>query len=64
MVPPEKGLYRFIEKEDKNNPLTILPSGSRVITVMEADISNILCEGISVNYDEGGGRLRDLPGPD
>ena len=51
VVPPEEGVYRFIDKEDKETPLPILPPGSRGITVLEADIEMLRREGIAVDDD-------------
>ena len=51
VVPPEEGVKRFRNKEDKETPLPILPSGSRGITVMEADIATLRREGIAVDDD-------------
>ena len=42
-------MFRY--KEDEETPLPILPSGSRGITVTEADISTLRREGIAV-YDD------------
>ena len=41
VVPPEEGVDRFRDKENEEIPLPILPSGSSVITVTEADISTL-----------------------
>ena len=49
VVPQEEGVDRFIDKEDEDTPLTILPSDSRGITVTEADISTLRREGIAVD---------------
>ena len=49
MVPPEEGIDRFRDKEYKETPLPILPSGSRGITVTEAGITTLRCEGIAVD---------------
>ena len=51
VVPPEEGVDRFIDNEDKDTPLPILPSVSREITVTEADISIVRREGLVV-YDD------------
>ena len=48
MVLSEEGVDRSIDKEYKDNSLPILPSGSRGINVMEADISMLRREEISV----------------
>ena len=57
MVPPEEGVDRFIDKEDEETLLPILPPGSRGITVTEADISMVRHEGIEF-YDD------NYPAPD
>ena len=49
LLPPEEGVDKFREKEDKETPLTTLPSGSRGITVAEAEIATLRCEGIEVD---------------
>ena len=49
MLPPDEGVDRFRDKEDKETPLPILPSGSRGITLMEDDISTLRHDWISVN---------------
>ena len=46
---------RFRDKEDEETPLPILPSGSRGITVMEADITTLRLEVISVHDDNDPG---------
>ena len=51
MNPPEEGEDRFRDKEDKDTPLPILPSGIYGITVMEAYISTLRREGIAVDED-------------
>ena len=51
VVPPEEGVDRSRDKENKETPLPILPSGSRGITVAEADITTLCREGISVDND-------------
>ena len=51
MVPLYEGVYRFIDKGDKETPLPILPSGSPGINVMEDDITTLRCEGIAVDDD-------------
>ena len=43
-VPPEEGVDRFRDKEEKETPLPILPPGSHGIPVTEADISTLLSE--------------------
>ena len=57
VLPPEEGVDRFRDKEYQYTPLPILSSGSRGITVTEAEISTIFCEGIVVNY-------KNNPSPD
>ena len=52
MVPPEEGVDRFRDKKDEETPLPIILSGSREITMTEADISTLHSEGISVNDDK------------
>ena len=49
MLPHEERIDRLVDKEDEETPLTTPPSGSRGITVEEADISTLRCEGIEVN---------------
>ena len=49
LVPSEEGLDRFRDKEDKETPLSILPSGSCGINMTEADIATLRREGISVD---------------
>ena len=51
MEPPEEGVDRFRDKEYKDTPLTILPSGNHGITVAESNIATLRYEGISVNDD-------------
>ena len=51
MVPPEDGVERFRDKEEEETLLTIPHSGSCGITVTEAGIDTVLCEGIAVNND-------------
>ena len=41
----------FRDKEDEDNPLPILHSGSCGITVTETDIDTLHCDGIAVDYD-------------
>ena len=48
VVPPEEGIDRVRDKEDKETPLPILPSVSHRITVTEADISTLRCEVIAL----------------
>ena len=49
VLPPEEWVDRFSYKEDEENPLPILLSGSSEITVTEADIATLCREGIEVN---------------
>ena len=49
VVPPKEGLDRFRDKEEEETPLPNLPSGSRGITVTEADITTLHREGIEVD---------------
>ena len=49
VVPPEEAVDRFIDDKDECIPLPILPSGSRGITVTEADITTLFREGVAVN---------------
>ena len=51
LVPPEEGVDRFRDKEDEDNPLTILSSGSLGVTVTESDISTLRREWVSVEED-------------
>ena len=51
LVPPEEGVDRFRDKEDEDNPLTILSSGSLGFTVTESDISTLRREWVSVEDD-------------
>ena len=46
MVPPEEGTDRFIDKEDKETPLPILPSGNCGINVTEAEITTLYRDGV------------------
>ena len=46
VVPPEEGVDKFRYKEEEETPLHILPSGSRGITVTEADIATLRREGM------------------
>ena len=50
-MPPENIVDRFRDKEDEETPLSILPSGSRGVTVNEDDIATFHCEGIVVDND-------------
>ena len=51
VVPPEEGVCKFRDEEDKETPLPILPSGSRGITAAEAVINMLRHEGIAVDND-------------
>ena len=57
VVPPEERIDRFRDKEDEETPLSILPSGSHGITVTEADIATLCCEGVAV----GDGNKKTCP---
>ena len=52
-VPPAEGVDIFKDKEDEDTLLPILSSGSRGITVTDADISPLRREGIAVDDDNG-----------
>ena len=47
-VPLEGGVYHFRDKEDGDNPLHILTSVSRGVTVTDNNIDTLCCEGIVV----------------
>ena len=49
MVLPEEGVERFRYKENEETILPILPSYSHGVTVTEADIAKLRCEGIAVD---------------
>ena len=49
VVPPEKRVYIFRDKEDEETPLPILTSGIHGIAVMEDEIAMLHFEGTEVN---------------
>ena len=51
VVPPEDGVCKFRDKEDKEIPLPILPSRSHGITAAEDVITTLRHEGLAVDDD-------------
>ena len=58
-VPPYDEVDWYKDKEDKDNPLTVLPSGSRGVTFTKYDISTLFCKGIVVE-DENNPDLENV----
>ena len=50
-MPPEYGVDRFIDEDNEETLLKILPSGSCGITVTKDKIATFRCEGIVVDND-------------